>query len=210
MTDKQWPTSIVTTPMIHMHATMILNFQWHHYSTDIDNCISSILSSDQVEDIQFQQSGLLYIIINGQLVISRRPLDLYIKLSRIVSRMVGITSMIDVWFSHTPCAHCIDYLDMLFGSFTVKPILHVESLRYNGSNYDIIRDLGCLAKLSTKEFHLKPWDWSIFSAKYGLSCDYYSTAKHSTEYKTQKNYTETLLVFLEKNFTRSALVDLCE
>lgn len=174
----------------------------------VDTC-TAILSRVQVQDIQFQQSDMLYIVINGQVIARENPLDLFIGVFRIVSQMIGTTDAIDVWLSKAPCPACIDYLELIFNSFRIKPVLHVESLDYIGSNYEVLRDLGCLAKLTTRAFHLKAWDWDVFRETYGPSCDYYSTDEHSTEYTTQKIYTKTLLDYLEDHYTRSALVNLC-
>ena len=168
------------------------------------------MSHVQLQDIHFQQSNQLYVIINGQLVARENPLDLYIEVFKIVSQMVGTNSVIDVWLSRAPCSVCIDYLELIFSPFRVKPVLHVESLNYKGSNYELLRDLGCLAKLTTRNYQLKAWDWDLFKATYGGSCDYRSTTIHNTDYVTQKNYTRTLVDHVEENLMISSLAKLCD
>ena len=194
---------------MQLHQSFAIYIPTPNQNTGTDTCINGILSSNQVQDIQFQHSDLLFVIVNGQLVSRKSPLDLYIELFWKVNQIVGTTSVIDIWFSHAPCSECINYLELMFGSFMVKPVLHIESLRYNGSNFDIIQDLGCLAKLTTRGFDLKPWDWDVFRETNGVSCDYYSDAKNNTEYMIQKNYTRSLLVFLEEDLTGSVLIELC-
>ena len=123
--------------------------------------------------------------------------------------MVGVTTVNDVWLSHVPCSICIDYLAVIFGPFAVKPVLHIESLRPSGSNYEVLQELGCLAKLTTTEYRIKAWDWKVFDATYGQSCDYYSTANQNTTYMKHKKYTESVVIFLGGKFSRDALVLMC-
>ena len=176
------------------------------YSTE--PCTGEILLS-HVQDIQFHQSNLQYIIINGQLISKPVTFDLFFELYQVVRQIAGSTTVIDVWFSHVPCAACITYLDLIFGPFAVKPVLHIESLQYKGTNYKTLRDIGCLAKLRTRNYQLKAWDWDVFRTKHD-SCDYYSASKSNTEYTTKRIYTEKFMNFFEGNFTNSSLAELCD
>ena len=174
----------------------------------VNNCTGQ-LSRLQVEDIQSQQPDSLYAYINGMLIVRQQELDMYTELFRIVSNIGGIYGAIDIWLSHVPCLNCIYFLEYIFDLFPVKPVLHIESLQYHGLNYEVLRDLGCLAKLRTGGFRLAKWDWGEFSTTNGPSCSYYSAYKFNTEYLKQENYTRTLVNFLQQDFTNSHLVELC-
>ena len=153
---------------------------------------------------------MLYAIINGVLIARQEPLDLYIEIFRIVSYMAESTTLFDIWFSHIPCSACVQYMEMIFGSFTIKPTLYIESLRYNETSDMALRDLGCMAKLADYNYHLADWDWELFSVKYRHRCDYYFTTKHDEEYSNLKVYTQRLLNFLEGEFNKSSLAELCD
>ena len=181
-----------------------------YYSTEMeyeDNC-TSILSRAEVLDIQSQQDQI-YIIINGIVIIKDNTLDVYVELHKIVSEMDRDIDIIDVWLSHVPCPACVNYLEWIFYSFPVKPFLHFESLQYDGFSYEMLRELGCLAKLKTGEFHLAAWDWGAFSIINGGVCQYYLTAQDNTDYLKRKEYTKTLLEFLNRSFTASTITNLC-
>lgn len=165
------------------------------------------MSSAQVQDIQYQQSSMFYMVVNGELVAKQEPFDLYYDLFRIVGNIVETTTEIDIWLSKIPCPACINFLHLIIPS-SINAVLHVESLQYNGSNFETLRDLGCLAKLSN-EYDVKAWDWDVFSTRHD-SCDYYATSKYNADYLQQKTYTKKLMTFLGGNFTKSPLTDLCD
>ena len=137
-------------------------------------------------------------------------MDLYVELFRIVSQITDISRVIHVWFGEVPCSLCIDYLDWIFAFFTVKPVLHIESLQYNGSNYNLLNDIGCLAKLRSRKYSLMEWNWTIFGTTYSESCNYYySAVENHMDYMKQKVATKTLMDFLGEDLTGSSLTEFC-
>ena len=174
----------------------------------VDNCTGQ-LSRLQVEDIKSQRPDSLYAYINGMLIVKQQVLDIYIELYRIVSLNSDTTGSIDIWLSHVPCPDCIEALEFIFSYFTEKPVLHIESLHYKGSNYEVLRDIGCLAKLKDSGFQLTQWEWGQFSTTNGPSCSYYSTPAISTDYMTEKMHTMRLVEYFQQEYTTSTLAELC-
>ena len=174
----------------------------------MDTC-TGILSIEQLQDIHFKRSGLVYGIINGELIFKTNSFDLYIDMFAIVKRMLGVIPITNIWLSDVPCAICIDYLTVIMDSIDVYPVLNIESLKANGSKYAAFRELGCLAKLSAKGFPVKAWDWNMFHLIYGQTCDYSSTANFNTQYRNNKFITENFLNFLTGCATKDILAKLC-
>lgn len=174
----------------------------------MDTC-KGIVSSEQVQDIKFHKSGILYIVINGTLIAKREPLDLYIELFRIVSMMVqDSTSVVDVWFSHTPDLASIEFLNYIFNSFTVMPVLHIQSIYHNGMAYEMLRDVGCLADLS-RNYSVFVWNWDLFSDIYGY-CNYYSSSELNPDYMKMTGFTTAMMDFFKMDSRRSdLLIELC-
>ena len=160
-----------------------------------------MLSSDQVQDIKFHKSDMMYIIVNGNLISKNNSLDLFTELYRLVFLILQHNdNLVDIWFSQIPDSTSIGYLNIILNRIRVKPVLHIESLSLNGTKLEFIRELGCLVILSTN-YHIVTWNWEEFNTMYN-NCTYYSFPKNNAEYINQKRLTERVFTVLEREFEK--------
>jgi hypothetical protein len=74
-----------------------------------------------------------------------------------------LTLPTQLWMNKAPCDICVDKLEKTFMGRD-KPIIYVESLAYNETNYGTLESsIGCLARLHGT-FTIQPWNWSVFKA----------------------------------------------
>ena len=167
------------------------------------------MSDYQVRDIKFSESGgKQYIVVNDVVILGENVLRLYLELFTVLTEMTQANLNVNnIWFSHAPCLSCIASLKIILNSLTVKPTLFIEKFRFNGSNYDVLQNLGCLSEL-TYDYDIKSWNWEVFGDTYG-GCYYYGEPRYNIEYKTKKSNTVMMIAFIRDYYTVPALVELC-
>lgn len=70
-----------------------------------------------------------------------------------------------LWINKAPCASCTNEVIETFKDTSPKPIIYVGTFKYNETEYEnLIGSMGCLAKLHSNGFTLKPWNWTTFSS----------------------------------------------
>lgn len=73
----------------------------------------------------------------------------------------------EIWINKAPCVSCAHDLDAAFRDRPPgnRPKLYVETLQYAESNYgELLVSIGCLAKLQSKDYTIKAWNWNTFKA----------------------------------------------
>ena len=184
-------------------------FLWTFTDLESEENCNGVLSSDQIQDIKFHKSDMMYIIINGNLISKKNPLDLFTELHHFVFLILQHHDhLADIWFSQIPDSTSIAYLNIILNNVRVQPVLHIESLSLNGTKLEFIRELGCLVKLSTN-YHIVTWNWEEFSTMYN-HCTYYSIPENKAEYINQTRLTKRIFAVLERDFERiDTLSSLC-
>lgn len=115
-----------------------------------------------------------------------------------------VSTPTSVWVNKTPCKDCVESLELTFKD-RGRPTLYVESLDYNETDYaQLMRSIGCMAKLEKYGFTVKAWDWSLFTQILDiLDSDNTCTSTINTEINTEeyqkkkKDFVEFMDLYIE-------------
>ena len=126
------------------------------------------LTSSQINDIlgsHTTNSSNVYIILNDGAEFSgslSREYQWYEELSVDFQSPI-VDTPTSVWINKTPCKDCVELLEVTFKD-RGRPTIYVESFDYNETDYaQLMKSIGCMAKLEKYNFVVKPWDWTLFS-----------------------------------------------